>query len=328
MTARQQLIEAFLARHGWSDAHQRALHGDASTRRYVRLQRGAERAVLMDAALPEHRTGAFLQVAGLLQTLELSPPQILAADDAHGLVLLEDLGDLRIGASLDAGADPEPLMQLAVDVLIALHRAFDPADPAAVGLPRYDAGLFADQLTLFAEVVPAHLGMPCDRDAIAAFRAAWTAPLGPACAGRPSLLLRDYFADNLMHLPERSGVRACGLLDFQDAGIGPVGYDLVSLLEDARRDIAPELAAACLARYRDAFPALDAAAFAAACDVLAAVRHCRIIAVFVRLADAGRPHYLQHLPRLWRLFDRHLQAPALQPVAAWCDRHLPARRRT
>jgi len=327
MTDRDRQIAQFLAAHGW-DGTPQVLHGDASQRRFLRLTTPDRSAVLMDAALPEHRTGAFLALSALLNRLGLSAPQVLAVDAARGLVLLEDFGDARMGARLDDGVDPAPLLDLAVDVLIELQRTFTLDDPAAAALPRYDAAQFLDQLDLFPQLVPAHYGLPGDAAAAAAFRAAWTAPLHDACEGPQSLLLRDYFADNLMLLPDRPGVRACGLLDFQDAGIGPVAYDLVSLLEDARRDIAPAHVARCLERYRAAFPYARNADFAHSYNVLAAVRHCRIIAVFVRLAGSGREQYLNHLPRLWRLFERHLGEPSLQPVAAWLDIHLPKDRRT
>jgi len=327
MTDRDRQISLFLAAHGW-DGSPQVLHGDASQRRFLRLTAPERSAVLMDAPLPEHRTGAFVALSALLNRLGLSAPQVLAVDAAHGLVLLEDFGDARMGARLDDGADPGPLLDLAVDVLIELQQTFTLDDPAAAALPRYDASLFLEQLDLFPQLVPAHYGLTVDAAAAAAFRTAWTAPLHDACEGPQSLLLRDYFADNLMLLPDRPGVRACGLLDFQDAGIGPVAYDLVSLLEDARRDIAPANVDRCLERYRAAFPYARGAGFAQSCSVLAAVRHCRIIAVFVRLAAAGRERYLNHLPRLWRLLEGHLDEPPLQPVAAWLDIHLPQDRRT
>ena len=153
--------------------------------------------------------------------------------------------------------------------------------------------------------------------------------LPAACRVPQSLLLRDFHAGNLMYLADRPGVGACGLLDFQDAGLGPVTYDLVSLLEDARRDLPDGLRGEMLARYHAAFPEIDSHAFDASCAVLAAVRHMRIIAVFARLAtEAGKPGYLTHLPRVWRLLEARLTEPALAPVRGWLDRHLPAAHRT
>jgi len=147
----------------------------------------------------------------------------------------------------------------------------------------------------------------------------------PVARGVPSsLVLRDYHVDNLMVLPGRSGVAACGLLDFQDAVIGPRSYDLVSLLEDARRDVPGALAEAMLARYLAAFPELDRRAFAASFAVLAAQRNCKIVGIFTRLCVRdGKPIYLRHIPRVWRLIATDLRHPELAPMARWLDRHLP-----
>ena len=143
-----------------------------------------------------------------------------------------------------------------------------------------------------------------------------------------SLLLRDYHVGNLMHLPRRQGVRACGLLDFQDAGLGPVSYDLVSLLEDARRDMPAPLRRRALARYGAAFPKISARDLECSAAVMATMRHFRVIAVFLRLArDRGRPEYLVHLPRLWRSIDDHLPPPALAPLGDWLRQWCPPERR-
>ncbi len=314
MTERADLAAAFVADAGWDAAVPRPLAGDASSRRFVRLRRAdGGTAVLMDAPPPHNDLPAFARVAGLLRGLDLSVPAVLYADADRGFLLVEDFGDAVFAGLLDAGADPLPLYALAVDMLIALHRRFDGAD----GLPRYDADLFAGQAALFAELfAPA-----ADR---AAFAAAWRRALAAADALPRSLLLRDCFAGNLVHLPDRPGVKACGLLDFQDAGIGPVAYDLVSLLEDARRDVPAAVAAMAVDRYLAAFPAIDRGAFETARAVLAAQRHARIIAVFTRLArTAGRDAYLRHLPRCRRMLRRRLEHPALAEVAAWIRTQAP-----
>jgi aminoglycoside/choline kinase family phosphotransferase len=139
-----------------------------------------------------------------------------------------------------------------------------------------------------------------------------------------SLVLRDYHVDNLMRIDGRSGLAACGLLDFQDAVLGPVTYDLVSLLEDSRREIAPDLVSKMYARYAAAFPALDRAALDASYAVLGAQRHSKVIGIFTRLCRRdGKPRYLAHIPRLWRLLDGNFRHPALAPVKAWFDRNIP-----
>jgi hypothetical protein len=315
---------AFLQRHGWRGAHRTALPGDASARRYERLRLGDRRALLMLA--PRDDTAAdFMAIAGLLNGVGLSVPEILAADPDQGLLLVEDFGDGTYTALLDGGAEALPLYQLAVDALIHLHRTFG-ADAHTAPLPDlsvFDAERFLQQSMLFCDSdLPGAMG-PLEGAVADSFSQAWKTALSQAMSVPQSLLLRDFHAGNLFHLAGRPSVRACGLIDFQDAGVGPVTYDLVSLLQDARRDIADDVTAACLARYRAAFPDIAPADFATSYAVLAAQRHVRVIAIFSRLARQGKPGYLDHLPRLWRLLDQALQHPALAQVAAWFDVNVP-----
>ena len=144
-----------------------------------------------------------------------------------------------------------------------------------------------------------------------------------------TLVLRDYHVDNLMHLSDRQGVSACGLLDFQDAVIGPSSYDLVSLLEDARRDVPAPLAATCLAQYLSAFPELDPDAFRASYAILGAQRSAKIVGIFTRLDRRdGKPVYLEHISRVFRWLSGDLEHPALAKLQAWFDREIPLVDRT
>ncbi len=318
-----RILEWFLARHGLADAERRPLAGDASTRRYQRLiPKEGRSLILMQAPDPALELVPFIVVAERLRTLGLSVPDIHAVSPDDGLMLLEDFGDASFTLALDQGADPGPLYRLAVDVLIQVHRSPPPQPDATWHPPVFDAERFLSQAHLFVDMlVPG-----ADEAAYTAFETAWRSVL-PGALERPTLLLRDYHAGNLMHLPDRPGVAACGLLDFQDAGIGPAVYDLVSLIEDARRDLSPSLAASLIDQYLAAFPDLDREAFARGWAVLAALRHSRVIAVFLRLAERGKPGYLGHLPRVWRTLEGHLAHPGLAPVAAWIDRYLPAQAR-
>ena len=321
---RAALIETFLAAAGWAGARRRLLAADASFRHYDRVTRGRRRAVLMDAPPPRENVGAFLQVAQRLLDLGLSAPRPLGADEAAGLLLLEDLGDRTFTRALAEGADEAALYRLAVDVLIALHRSWE-ADSDA-GLAPYDDGKLLEEAALLTEwFLPAvRGGAPTAPEARDAYLSAWRAVLPCARAVPETLVLRDYHVDNLMLLEGRQGVSACGLLDFQDAVIGPCAYDLVSLLEDARRDIPPDLVAAMLRRYLEAFPGLDPAAFRAAYAVLGAQRAAKIIGIFTRLDRRdGKPRYLRHIPRVWRLLEAGLEAPPLAPVKDWFARAVP-----
>jgi aminoglycoside/choline kinase family phosphotransferase len=156
------------------------------------------------------------------------------------------------------------------------------------------------------------------------YLALWRELLPDAEVSPPTLVLRDYHVDNLMLLPDRPGVRGCGLLDFQDAVTGPPSYDLVSLLEDARRDVSASLRRAMTERYLTAFPVLDRSAFLRSAAILAAQRNCKILGIFTRLWKRdGKPQYLAHIPRVWRLLEEDLRHPALARIAGWLGRHLP-----
>lgn len=317
------MIGAFLDAAGWGAASRAPLAGDASFRRYERLARGARLAVLMDAPPPED-VALFAHVDGLLAACGYSVPEILARDDAAGLLLLEDLGDDTYTRRLAAGDPAEPLYALAVDILIDLHRR--PPEAVTAGLPPYDDTFMLTEVGLLAEwYAPAVLGRPLDEDVRADWRRRWQGPLAQARRVRRTMVLRDYHVDNLMWLGARQGLRRCGLLDFQGALVGPVAYDLVSLLEDARRDVPDDLARAMIARYCAGFPDLDQDAFAAAYAVLGAQRNAKIAGLFTRLSRRDGKHaYLDHLPRVWRWLARDLGHPVLAPVAAWLDRHVPA----
>ena len=323
MAERAELVAAFLAAAGWEKAVRRRLAGDASFRRYDRLEAGPFRAVLMDAPPPQEDVRPFLAIARLLQRLGFSAPGVLAEDIAAGLLLLEDFGDATYTRLLAQGAAEEALYALAVDLLIALHRGFDPA--AAPEVPAYDDQRLLTEAALLVDwYLPAVAGQPTEPRLRAEYLALWRALLPVARAVPTSLVLRDYHVDNLMLIEGRDGLAACGLLDFQDAVIGPVTYDLVSLLEDARRDVPPGLAAAMRARYLAGFPDLDRAAFDASYAVLGAQRNCKIVGIFTRLCVRdGKPVYLAHIPRVWRLIESDLGHPVLAPVKDWLDRHIP-----
>jgi aminoglycoside/choline kinase family phosphotransferase len=320
---RAALIGEFLAAAGWGTAERRTLAGDASFRRYDRLARGGESVVLMDAPPPHEDVRPFLAVAGILRGLGLSAPRIMAQDIADGLLLLEDLGDGTYTRLLAAGADETALYALAVDALIDMQRRFD---PAAASLPPYDeARLLAEAALLIDWYVPAMTGEAAPESLKDSYLAAWRAVLPHAAGAATTLVLRDYHVDNLLHLPQRPGVAACGLLDFQDAVLGPASYDLVSLLEDARRDVPSTLAEQMIERYLAAFPGIDRAAFLASYAVLGAQRNCKIVGIFTRLwRRDGKPQYLPHIVRVWRLIERDLTHPALAPIADWLAHYVPS----
>jgi aminoglycoside/choline kinase family phosphotransferase len=325
--ARDAVIAAFLRAHGWPPDSRRPLAGDASFRRYDRLIDGDRRAVLMDAPPPRESVQPFMGIARLLAGMGLSAPRVLAADDSDGLLLLEDLGDDTYTRLIARGTDERMLYELAVDAIIAMHRRLP--DAARAALPRFDDARALPQVALLLDWYwPAMFGAPAPEPVRDAYMSAWREVLPQAARVPESLALFDFHVDNLLWLPERPGVAACGLLDFQDAVLAPITFDLVSLLEDVRRDVPADITAACLARYLAAFPELDRDDFAAAYSVIGAQRNCRIAGTFVRLWKRdGKPGYLGFMPRVWRLITGDIAHPALAPLARWFDRHLPPEKR-
>ncbi|TFI60318.1 aminoglycoside phosphotransferase [Sphingomonas parva] len=311
----------FLARHGWEGAEIRPLAGDASFRRYFRIHRGAETAVLMDAP-PEHEDiGPFLKVAGHLLDRGFAPPRPLGIDRERGLLLLEDFGDERVGPYLQGRPDREhEIYDTAVEILARLG-----AQPAPADIPPYDEAAMVREVLLFTEWYAPALDMPIhEQTYLPAWQQAWADVLR-VVAERPVMVLRDYHADNLMVIPGRTEL---GLLDFQDALAGHAAYDLVSLLQDARRDVAPELEEEMLERYYALANVVDRDAFRAHYEVLGAQRNTKILGIFTRLWKRdGKPHYLSLQPRVWSYLERNLAHPALAHVRAWFDENVPAEKR-
>jgi len=330
----------------------RYLQGDASPRTYARVVAGDTSRVLMDSprrpdgppvrdGLPYSRIAhlaedvrPFVAMAEALTASGLSAPRIFGQDLDRGLLLIEDFGDGVFGAELARGARQAELWRAATEVLVALRR-FDVLRPVplADGSRHRIAPFDVRALTAEIELLPDWLwplvkGRPIDDVARAEFASAWAPLLTAVASEQPSLVLRDYHSPNLMWLPDRSGVGRVGLLDFQDAVAGHAAYDLVSLLQDARLDVAAELEAALHAHYvslvRAQEPDFDAEGFARAYAVLGAQRNTKILGIFARLAERdGKRHYLGHIPRIWGYLARSLAHPALAAVSAWYDRYWP-----
>ena len=330
MTERDAQIEGFLAAHGWAGAKRHPLAGDASLRRYERITEDHRRAVLMDAPPGREALGPFMLIDRYLRSRGFSAPEIYAADEAAGLMLLEDLGDRRYTELIAAGSQTETLFAAAMDVLIELHgKALGDLAMESLDVATLDSGRLLGQVEILLDLyLPEVTGAPARDGQRDSFLAAWRAVL-PLAEALPSVLvLYDYHAPNLMWLPDRRGLARVGLLDFQDAMIGPLAFDVVSLLENPRQDTDEALVEAMIARYLAGRPEIDARDFATAYAVLGAQRVTRNIGNFTRLwRREGKPGYMDHLPRLWRLLDHSLAHPALAPVAAWFDAAIPRDKR-
>lgn len=359
---REVLKQGFLASAGFGRARREPLAGDASTRRYERLHLpGGDVAIFMDqppavesvpcppeatpaerlaagynasARLAAGRIDAFIASAGFLRDRGLSAPQILAAEPAEGLAVLEDLGDDLYARLIAQGLAERPLYEAAIDALIELHREPPPevlrADGRSWPLLTYDDLALKTGVDLFLEWWPKFAGLPpFPEDQLAEWEALW-APVrarGELVASGPKGVFahRDYHAENLIWLPGREGVARVGMLDFQDALRAHPVWDLQQLLQDARRDVPPELEAAMLDRYLASRPDLEPDEFLADYRALAALNAARILGpVFARQVVAfGRPKYREFMPRTWRYLERDLGAPGLEGLKAWFDRNLP-----
>ncbi|WP_017999091.1 bifunctional tRNA (adenosine(37)-N6)-threonylcarbamoyltransferase complex ATPase subunit type 1 TsaE/phosphotransferase [Paracoccus sp. N5] len=301
--ARLPSLARLIHRAGWAGARLVPLAGDASSRRYFRLIDGGRSAVLMDAA--PGTTDGYVAMTQWLRHRDFHAPEILAADQHEGLLLLEDLGDDLVARVLAAEPALAPrVYDRMTDLLVALHR-HQPPDFVL----RLDGPELARQVGLFAEYYPAAAGTPGFGAEIAP---AIEALHGALCADAPPVLgLRDFHAENLVW----RGDAPLGLLDFQDAVAVHPAYDLVSALQDARRDVAPEVEAAQIDRYIAA-AGVDGARFRAAYALLGAQRNLRILGIFTRLAQReGKRRYLAFMPRVWDAIQRDLAHPALAPLA-------------
>ncbi len=319
---RKALVNNFLNNTDWAHASRSHLAGDASFRRYIRLtQDGGERAMLMDAPPPQEDVRPFIQIAELLLGLGLSAPRIMAHDAKAGLLLLEDFGDDTYTRLLQDGVDELELYQLATDTLIKLHRSYTPLD----SVPPYDDERLLNEAALLVDwYLPAIRGSKITANKRDNYLQLWQEALQATRDVPDSLVLRDYHVDNLMRLPGRTGVAACGLLDFQDAVNGPITYDLVSLFEDDRRDVSPELTTALIAHYLNAFPEINPEAFFQSYAVLGAQRSAKIIGIFTRLDRRdNKSVYLKHIPRVFDCLAGSLTHPALRKLQTWFAAEIP-----
>jgi tRNA threonylcarbamoyl adenosine modification protein YjeE len=341
-------VRQVLGQAGFADAERRHIQGDASTRSYERLAAGDRTAILMNA--PRRADGppikgglpysaiahlaedvtAFVAMARGLKARGFSAPDIYAADLERGLVVLEDLGNEGVIAS-DSGGPIEERYAAAVDLLLALHcQALPEALPVAVGaeyrLPRYDTDAFLIEAELFCDWYLTHRGMEIEDVVRNEFTLLWRGALRAAIAAPPTWVLRDYHSPNLLWLPQRARTARVGLLDFQDALLGPAAYDLVSLLQDARVDVPEAMELELLGRYtkaqREADASFDAARFIELYAVLGAQRATKILGIFARLDRRdGKPQYLRHMPRVWGYLRRSLVHPVLAGLASWYEAH-------
>ncbi|MEK9847721.1 MAG: phosphotransferase [Rhodospirillaceae bacterium] len=320
---RDSLAAVFLENAGWGGARRLPLAADASFRSYERVMKGGHRAVLMNAPPPEEDVRGFSRIARHLLKHGYSAPRIFAEDSDLGFMLLEDLGDDTFASLLDRGVNEDELYLLATDFLIELH-----SQGSAVilrELPEYSQDFLLQEAELFTSwYLPEIFGAPLSESAKQSYLIAWKSVLTNALKVPSTMVLRDFHVDNLIRLDERPGFAACGLLDFQDALVGPITYDLVSLLEDARRDVSKTIQTEMKIHYLRCFPLLDEDTFLGSMAVLGAQRHAKVIGIFARLFRRdGKPNYIKHIPRVWSLLENCCLHPNLEPIKIWLDTRVP-----
>lgn len=306
-------LDHFLDAVGWSRAQVEPLPGDASFRRYFRIRNASGRtAMLMDAPPPHEDPRPFLHVAKYLVGQGFRAPEVYGEDLSRGLILIEDFGDARMREHVDAHPEDERAIYVqAVETLVELGKA-----PVA-NISPHDEAAYLRETALLAEWYMPTMALPVDSMEYADL---WRRSLSPLFdrQWQHVTVLRDYHAENIMLLPDG----AQGLIDFQDALAGHPAYDLVSILQDARRDVSPELEVAMLDHYLSrASAGVD---FDLHYALLGAQRNAKIIGIFTRLWKRdGKERYLGFLPRMWGLLERDLAHPGLVELRDWFDRNIP-----
>ncbi|MBY0408306.1 MAG: phosphotransferase, partial [Rickettsiales bacterium] len=330
---RLEQITNFLNTTAFERAELAPLAGDASFRRYIRVHKDGQKAMLMDAPVDKEDVRPFMAVAQYIHDAGYSAPKLLASHVPHGLLLLEDLGNDSFTLLLkqqEAKAELErTLYAAAIDLLSEWHdegRGF--SAPSRLPLPVYNNELLLREVALLPDwFLPQVVGREKAALLKAEYMAIWERILSAAPLSTRVLVHRDYHADNLMWLPARSGSARVGLLDFQDGVYGDAAYDMVSLLEDARRDVPAPLVEEMLTHYI-ANSSVNDEKFRTAYATLGAQRNCKIVGIFARLAARdGKLHYLNYLPRVWRHLENDLSHPRLKELKHWLDTYVPAESR-
>jgi tRNA threonylcarbamoyl adenosine modification protein YjeE len=348
---RLKALRQFLIEAGLGEARRRRMAGDASIRSYARLVRDDATFILMNS--PQRRAGPaiyhgksysaavhlaedvkpFVAIAAGLRARGLSSPLIHHADLEGGFLITEDFGS----AGFIGGDPPQPIMEryeAAVDMLVTLHRAPMPeilplAPHVSYRIPTFDTDALLVEIGLMLEWYLPDRGAPPSDDLRAEFVAMWRNLLRKPASAAKTWVLRDFHSPNLVWLGERDSIARVGVIDFQDAVLGPAAYDLMSLLQDARIDVPEVLELTLFSRYikarREADASFDPAEFAALYAIMSAQRNTRLLGTFARLNRRdGKPQYLRHQPRIWTYLNRSLAHPALAPVRAWYEAHVPA----
>jgi aminoglycoside/choline kinase family phosphotransferase len=307
-------LEKFVNTAGWGEAELAPLKGDASFRRYTRLLMADRQALLMDAPTPQENIDAYLDMTAHLRSIGCRVPEIYAEDRQQGFAIIEDFGDNTFkNLLLNLKCDEVALYKMAIDALKHIHSH---ERAVKIDVPAYDLDALMREVMLLTEwFIPKARGKHLTKVEQARYKTVWKDGLKSVALDNSVLVLRDYFVDNLMHVEGNGPIEQCALLDYQDAMIGSPAYDIVSLIEDARRDISPDVRRAALSHYFEGNDSIDRLKMLEQISVLGAQRHAKVLGIFTRLSERDdKHHYLAHLPRVQKLFARSLSSPKLLDV--------------
>ncbi|MBN2676271.1 MAG: phosphotransferase [Alphaproteobacteria bacterium] len=311
-------IKDFLKTNDWFTDNQKQITGDASSRNYTRLKKDNQTRILMDSSKDKESLFRFIQVGKHLESLGMSVPHIFAEDPKNGYLLLEDFGDETFEKCLEKIERGKDLYSLAIETLITLHKI-----PQGKVVPqdfrRYDSQKMLGDLELFVEMFMKNKA----EEVKDTFRRLWLQVLEKAHCVPESMLLRDCHVGNMMYLEKREGINKCGIIDFQDAYLGPITYDLVSLLEDARREIPSTLQHEMKKKYLEAFPKLDKSRFEQSYAILAGLRHARVLGAFRRLkVEMNKASYEERfLSHVRNLFNQALSHAVMKELKKFHEQH-------
>lgn len=321
--ARDEAKREFLDEHRLASAKRAPITADCSFRSYERIHLSKSKTlILMDAPPEKEEVQPFVTMSGYLRENGFSAPEIFQVDVSRGFLLLEDFGDdsytsvLEDVANNDVRQEQEMYRQ-AIDVIVALQKL-----PALANVPTYSDDVLLQEAMLFTEwYLPTLRNDPISDHMIQEYAHIWRQLLPYTHILKNVLVLRDYHADNLMLLSEREGVKKVGLLDFQDALIGSPAYDMVSLLEDARRDVSTPVVSSMINYYLSQMPHINRKDFLASYAILGAQRNCKIMGIFARkMARDHDSNYLRFLARVWNHIQNDLKHPLLEPLQIWMEK--------
>lgn len=323
---REEKCQNFLKEHGWDGVEHQLLVEEGSARKYYRLRKDDKTVVLLDSPnpnAPQERLANVVTYSKALNDIGLRAPQVIAVDLQNGFALIEDFGDAVAGALFDAGIDKKDILSDSMDALIHLHRNLDTDTIPTLG---NDLDYYLWENPYFTNWFwPARNHYETPPDISAEYLSLWKKLLTEMPQIKKSMVMTDFHAPNIMVL-DGQGKNRIGIIDFQDSILGSPVYDVMSLLEDDRRDLSDDIGLVLRARYREAMKdVIDPELFDLHYAVYSAQRHAKNMGNFVRIAvQKNAPRWLDYIPVATKWFDRALHShPYLEPMKKWFDKHSP-----